>query len=57
MKKYMQDHLNSLRTRLDINAKHKNWSGCIRLEARIQEAEHLYTEMLRSGLIDPRKDK
>ena len=50
MKEYMEMHLRRLRERQDDANNKNHWNRCIRLEAKIQEAEHLYSVMLSRGV-------
>ena len=52
MKEYMKMHLRLLRERQDDAKNKSHWNRCVRLEAKIQEAEHLYSEMLSKGLLE-----
>ena len=51
MKEYMRIHLRKLKERASTARNNQQWTKCIELEARIVEAEYLYTEMLKRGLL------
>jgi hypothetical protein len=51
MKQYMKSHIENLQERLDAAIEKKEWKKCIEIEARIQEAELLYVEMLSRNIL------
>ena len=52
MRVYMREHIGSLRKQLEMAHSKRKWKICIEIEGRIIEAEHLFAEMLRRGLIN-----
>jgi len=52
LKDYMKLHIKQLVTRLVEAERDQDWQECIEFNARIFEAEHLYAEMLRRGLLE-----